>query len=93
VYHQIVPDWIVIIIIAREFAVSGLRLIAVSKGVVIAASTTAKLKTQSQMIAVIFALLEWPQSPYYLWVMYIAVVLTVISGLEYFWKGRHLIKE
>lgn len=90
VYQQIVPDWMVIIILAREFAVSGLRMVAVSKGVVISASLIAKFKTQSQMIAVIFALLEWP---YYWWIMFIAVIFTVASGIDYFWKGRHLIKE
>jgi CDP-diacylglycerol--glycerol-3-phosphate 3-phosphatidyltransferase len=90
VYHQIIPDWMVIIILAREFAVSGLRLIAVSKGIVISASLIAKFKTQSQMIAVIFALLELP---YYWWIMLIAVILTVASGIDYFWKGRHLIGE
>jgi CDP-diacylglycerol--glycerol-3-phosphate 3-phosphatidyltransferase len=90
VYQQIVPDWMVIIILAREFAVSGLRIVSAAKGVVISASLIAKFKTQSQMIAVIFALLEWP---YYWWVMLIAVILTVASGIDYFWKGRHLIKE
>jgi CDP-diacylglycerol--glycerol-3-phosphate 3-phosphatidyltransferase len=90
VYQQIVPDWMVIVIIAREFAVSGLRLLSATKGIVISASTIAKFKTQSQMIAVIFALLELP---HYLFIMLIAVLLTVASGIDYFWKGRHLIKE
>jgi CDP-diacylglycerol--glycerol-3-phosphate 3-phosphatidyltransferase len=87
---QVIPDWMVIIIVAREFGVSGLRILSASQGVVIPASKLGKFKTQSQMIAVVFALLLWP---YYWWVMLIAVILTVASGLEYFWKGRHLIKE
>lgn len=90
VYIQIIPDWIVIIIIAREFAISGYRIIAASKGVVIAASNMAKFKTQSQMIAVIFALLELP---YFIIIMYIAVLLTVISGAQYLYNGRDLFKE
>jgi CDP-diacylglycerol--glycerol-3-phosphate 3-phosphatidyltransferase len=87
---QSIPDWIVIIIIGREFAISGYRIIAASKGVVVAASTIAKFKTQSQMIAVIFALLD---IPYFIVVMYIAVILTVISGAEYLYNGRDLFKE
>jgi CDP-diacylglycerol--glycerol-3-phosphate 3-phosphatidyltransferase len=87
---QTIPDWVVIIIIAREFAISGYRIIAASKGVVIAASKMAKVKTQSQMIAVIFALLELP---FFIIIMYIAVVLTVLSGAQYLYKGRDLFKE
>jgi CDP-diacylglycerol--glycerol-3-phosphate 3-phosphatidyltransferase len=90
VYLQIIQDWIVIIIIGREFLISGFRIIAASKGVVIAASNLAKLKTQSQMIAVIFALL---QLPYFMIVVYIAVILTVISGAQYIYNGRDLFKE
>lgn len=90
VYVQIIPDWMVIIIIVREFAVSGLRALSASKGVVIAASKAAKLKTNSQLIAVVFALLQWP---YFWWVMLLAVILTIISGAEYLWKSRAIIKD
>ena len=90
VHIQTIPDWIVIIIIAREFAISGYRIIAASKGFVVAASKMAKFKTQSQMIAVIFALLELP---FFIIIMYIAVVLTVLSGAQYLYKGRDLFKE
>ncbi len=84
------PDWIIIIIIFREFAVSGFRIIAASKGVVIVASIIAKIKTQSQMIAVVFALLELP---FYLFVTVIALILTVLSGAQYIYKGRELFKD
>ena len=90
VYVQTITDWMVIIIIAREFAVSGFRIISASGGVVVAASKLGKFKTQSQIIAVIFALLELP---FYLWVVLFAVILTVISGADYIWKGRNLFKE
>jgi len=90
VYIHTIPDWVVIIIIGREFAISGYRIIAASKGVVIAASNMAKFKTQSQMIAVIFALLDLP---YFIIIMYIAVILTVISGAQYLYNGRDLFKE
>ena len=90
VYIQTIPDWMVIIIIAREFAVSGFRIISASGGVVVAASKLGKFKTQSQIIAVIFALLELP---FYLWVVLIAVILTVVSGVDYIWNGRDIFKE
>lgn len=94
VYIQIVPDWMVIIIIVREFAVSGFRIIAASKGIVVAASKLGKFKTQSQIVAVIIALLEIQHDiPYYLWVVLIAVILTVISGVDYIWKGKDVFKE
>ena len=81
VSSRTIPDWMVIIIIFREFVISGFRTIAASKGVVVAASTLAKIKTNSHIIAVIFALLELP---YYLIVMFIAVILTIISILSRF---------
>ena len=90
VYIQTIPDWMVIIIIAREFAVSGFRIISASRGIVVAASKLGKFKTQSQIIAVIFALLELR---FYLWVVLIAVILTVISGADYIWNGRDIFKE
>jgi len=90
VYIQTIPDWMVIIIIAREFAVSGFRIISASRGIVVAASKLGKFKTQSQIIAVIFALLELP---FYLWIILFAVILTVISGADYIWKGRNFFKE
>lgn len=90
VYIQLIPDWMVIIIIIREFAVSGFRIISASRGVVVAASKLGKFKTQSQIVAVIFVLLELP---FYFWVMLIAVILTVISGVDYLWKGREAFKE
>jgi CDP-diacylglycerol--glycerol-3-phosphate 3-phosphatidyltransferase len=87
---QTIPDWMVIIIIAREFAVSGFRIIAASKGVVVAASNLGKYKTRAQIIAVIFALLKWS---FYWWIVLLAVILTVLSGIDYMYKGKDLIKE
>jgi len=87
---QTIPGWMVIIIIFREFVISGFRIVAASKGVVVAASNLAKLKTQSQILAVIFALLELP---YYLIAVLIAVILTIISGAQYIYNGRDLFKE
>lgn len=97
VYIQTIPDWMVIIIIAREFAVSGFRTVCASKGVVVAASELGKYKTRAQVVAVVLALIKWPSYqliwPLYLWLMLIAVILTLVSGVDYLWRGRHQISE
>ena len=82
--------WIIIIIVAREFSVSGFRIIAASKGIVVSASKLGKFKTQSQIIAVIFALLN---VPYYIFFMVFSLILTIISGIDYIWNGRNLFSE
>lgn len=79
------PSWMVMIIIAREFAVTGLRTIAASEGVIIAASWWGKLKTATQIVAIIAALINLP---YYGILIWIAVIITVVSGVDYFYKNR-----
>ena len=77
----------VMIIVAREFAVTAWRLAAASKGIVMAADIFGKWKAAVQMLAVPFLILSWPYGELLLW---IAVVLTVYSGGEYIvktWKG------
>ncbi|GEB75956.1 CDP-diacylglycerol--glycerol-3-phosphate 3-phosphatidyltransferase [Sporolactobacillus inulinus] len=89
-------SWMVILILAREFAVTGLRLVAVEEGEVIAASKIAKWKTFSQMVAIIlflfnnvpFGINGFPLEQIILW---IAVFLTVFSGVDYFYKNRELV--
>lgn len=98
------PSWVALIIVAREFIVSGVRMVAASKGVVIAASWYGKFKTVFQMIAIVLftikdsymmgALIDafsdtmWVVS----WaVMIVALVLTVVSMLDYISKARDLI--
>ncbi|GGE46021.1 CDP-diacylglycerol--glycerol-3-phosphate 3-phosphatidyltransferase [Pullulanibacillus camelliae] len=91
-----IPSWMVIVILAREFAVTGLRLVAVESGEVIAASRIAKWKTAAQMVALILLLFHnipfgengFPLAMIILW---IAVVLTVISGWDYFYKNREIL--
>ena len=90
------PAWMVIVILAREFAVTGLRLVAVEGGEVIAASRMAKWKTASQMIALILLLFHnipfgedgFPLATIIVW---IAVILTILSGAEYFYKNRDIL--
>lgn len=85
---QDIPAWGVIIIIAREFAVSGLRIIAASENITIAASKLGKIKTVSQLFAMIFLLTDIT-SLYKpgLYLFYVAVAFTLISGIDYFYKN------
>ncbi len=90
------PAWAVIIIIAREFIISGFRLVASDAGVVIAASMWGKCKTVSQMamIIVMIADIKWKYMPLITGViMWIAVILTVISLIDYVWKNRSVIAD
>ncbi|WP_346912868.1 CDP-diacylglycerol--glycerol-3-phosphate 3-phosphatidyltransferase [Clostridium sp.] len=92
----IIAAWVVVVIIAREFIVSGLRTLAASQGVVIAASNWGKLKTAIQMIAIIMGLLSLVYNPEWLNIatqvtIYLAAVITIISGVDYFVKGKDII--
>ena len=82
-----VSSWIAIVIVGREFAVSGLRIIAAVEGIVIPASSLAKVKTALQMVAIVALLLQWPFGPLLIW---IATVVTVISAIDYFYHARGL---
>ncbi len=89
-------SWILIVIICREFFISGFRLIAAENGIVIAASYWGKFKTVFQMTMVILILLNLQMA----WfatltviVKYIAVVLTIVSLCDYVWKNRSVLKE
>lgn len=82
---QRLSTWVVMIIIAREFAVTGLRTIAAADGIVIAASWWGKLKTTTQIIAIVAVLINLP---YYSILVYIAVIITIFSGVDYFYKNR-----
>lgn len=92
---EVVSAWIVWIILAREFAVTGIRAIAASDGVVISASKLGKLKTLTQVIAISALILnDWPLSYLNIYIgepmLYLALILTVISGVDYLIKSRHL---
>jgi CDP-diacylglycerol--glycerol-3-phosphate 3-phosphatidyltransferase len=88
--------WIVIIIIAREFIISGFRLIASDNGVVIAASYWGKFKTTFQMLMVIVLILNF-ENPIFkilgVALTYIALALTVVSLIDYIYKNRAILKE
>lgn len=91
-----IPAWMVVIIIAREFTISGFRLIASDKGVVIAASYWGKFKTTFQMIAVclMIANIENQIMQYItMAVLWIAVVLTIVSLIDYLIKNKDVMKD
>lgn len=86
-------SWIVIVIISREFAVTGLRLILAGQGEVVAANTLGKVKTWSQIIAISALLLhnlpfEWVDFPFATIALWVALIFTVWSGWDYFYKNR-----
>jgi len=89
----IVAGWMVIVILAREFTVTGLRTVAAAQGIVIAAGLTGKIKTVLQMIAVPLLLIEnWPfnmiglpVAQIFLWA---SVIMTIVSGAEYVYQNR-----
>ncbi|MDR2163193.1 MAG: CDP-diacylglycerol--glycerol-3-phosphate 3-phosphatidyltransferase [Clostridiales Family XIII bacterium] len=95
-----IPSWMAIVIIIREFLVTGLRSVAASSGVVIAAGNSGKLKTVLQMVTISLFLLSVPLSSMVagslarlvatvcLWS---ALAVTVYSGVEYVWKCRGLL--
>lgn len=117
-----VPAWMVVLIISREFLVTGLRLDAASKGTVIPADRSGKFKTSSQVAVILailvilcvnavlshfyhlssFELLQKSGGPYWAglfltgasyWLVFACTLLTLISGLSYLYKNRHIFAE
>jgi CDP-diacylglycerol--glycerol-3-phosphate 3-phosphatidyltransferase len=103
-----VGAWMVVIIVARELAITGLRLLAASKNIVLAAERFGKHKTISQIVAINALLVtdsckEWPQwlSDWFTpWIagfskimLWVTIVLTVASGVIYLWRNRNLYLE
>ncbi len=88
------PAWYVIIIIAREFIISGFRLVAADNGIVIAASWWGKFKTTFQMFTVILLILNIPALKVVTDIMaFIALVLTIVSLVDYMVKNIRVITE
>lgn len=92
VENGVMPAWMLIVILTREFTVSGMRTVAASEGVVIAAGASGKIKTVLQMIAVPLliigdsGILAIAAQGF----LIASVVMTVISGAEYIYKNRHI---
>ncbi|MCI8578653.1 MAG: CDP-diacylglycerol--glycerol-3-phosphate 3-phosphatidyltransferase [Lachnospiraceae bacterium] len=89
-----IPAWMVIVIVSREFTISGFRLVAVEQGIVIAASYWGKFKTTFQMIAVILMILNLPVlrlvTDAFVW---IALILTIVSLVDYVAKNHKILTE
>ena len=86
------PAWVVLVVIVREFGVSGLRMVAADKGRVIAAGWSGKVKTASTMVCIVLMLL-----PISIWINSICVAVIVLttlySGVEYFMKNMDVLSE
>ena len=104
--NALVQAWMALVIVSRDFLVTGMRLVARERGVVLQAEQFGKHKTVSQMVAIIIILVglavreEWGLSgekfddvfcTVVFWVMLVTVALTVWSGFNYFWKNRELV--
>ena len=94
------PGWALAIVLLREFAVSGMRLVAVEQGRVIAAGWSGKVKTAATMVCLCLMLLIgppeiWDSAPDLVAQFSTAVILltTVYSGIEYFWKNRDVFRH
>jgi len=110
VEFKMIPGWITIIIISRELAVTGLRAIAASEGRVIAASNWGKAKTVTQIIAIVFALINLGHgytavvsltnlATFKKFISFmtnttivLALIITIISGVDYFIKNKDAIR-
>ena len=90
------PAWIVIIIIAREFIISGFRLVASDNGVVIAASYWGKFKTVSQMFMIMLLIIH-PEGTVFYWLeqilINVSLILTIVSLMDYLMKNKQVLAE
>jgi CDP-diacylglycerol--glycerol-3-phosphate 3-phosphatidyltransferase len=90
------PAWIVIVIISREFIISGFRLVASDNGVVIAASYWGKFKTVSQMIMIILLIIDLQNNIFIMLeniFIYTALILTIVSLVDYMIKNKKVLSE
>lgn len=92
-----IPAWVVVLIIAREFTITGFRIIAASEGVNIAASSLGKIKTITQLVAITSILINnYPFNlinfPFDMILLYISLFFTLLSGIDYLYKNRSALK-
>ena len=87
------PGWVVAIVLFREFAVSGLRLIAVEQSRVIAAAWSGKIKTASTMVGLCVMMLFPTVNLVNIICSAVILLTTVYSGVEYFWVNRDVFKD
>lgn len=92
-----IPGWVVVVIIAREFTITGFRILAASEGVTIAASSLGKIKTITQLVAIVALLFNnYPfymiNFPFDIIMLYVSLFFTILSGIDYLYKNRHTLK-
>lgn len=88
------PAWMVIVIISREFIISGFRLVASDNGVVIAASYWGKFKTTFQMVSVVLLILDIQALAFVTTIcVWIALLLTIVSLVDYIYKNHKILTE
>lgn len=92
-----VPAWVVVVIIAREFTITGFRVLAASEGVTIAASPLGKIKTITQLVSITLLLLNnFPFNalniPMDMIMLYISLFFTVLSGIDYLMRNKNTLK-
>lgn len=93
---KLLPFWVLLIIVSREFIISGFRLVAANNNVVIAAGMWGKFKTTFQMVMVIALLIHLDTTWFYVieqLLIYISVALTIISLLDYLVHNKNVLKE
>lgn len=89
-----IPGWIVVVIIAREFTITGFRVLAASNGITIAASPLGKFKTITQLLAIVLVLFNnfpFDSFPMDQIMIYLAFFFTVISGVDYIYKNKEVL--
>jgi CDP-diacylglycerol--glycerol-3-phosphate 3-phosphatidyltransferase len=92
--QSLVPSWVVVVVAAREFLITGLRSVAAGQGVVVSSTQLGKSKAFTQNIMILLIILAQPYPPLepaavvFIW---IAVTATVLSGLDYLWRYRRFI--
>lgn len=86
-----VPAWTVVLILSREFLITGLRVLLAERGEVMAAGNLGKIKTNVQMIAVVLFLAGSPTAGQ--WIYAAAVIVTVLSGVDYIWRSRAVLYQ
>ena len=96
VANGLLPDWIAIVIMSREFIISGFRLVAADKGIVIAAGYLGKLKTVFQMVMSVMLIFHFSHPVWlvteqiFIWG---SLILTIVSLIDYFIKNKDVLKE
>ena len=89
------PAWVVIVILAREFAITGFRTLAMEAKIVMAASWWGKIKTATQMVMIIVVLLQLPFSGMKMVetvLIWLSVIFTIVSGVDYIVKNKQVLK-